>query len=373
MSIVGLEQLLAGFGFAPSIGVATAISIVFALVCALALFGALNIARLRFAPSTTLHELITVVRKPLAVLVFLTLVIDYVGLLLTTKFAFDLSAATLNDLIFIAVVLWIVLSYLRSIEGRLDKRARAQGAVKLPLLDEKIDRNSLQVFFKVLRGILAIAIVLMLLDAFDISITGLLAFGGVGGIIVGFAARDLIADIFSGMRIFWARPFVVGDWIKSASNNIEGVVESIGWQVTQIRTFDKRPLYVPNSLLADSVIENPQRMTNRRIFEYFGVRYSDIKKIPAILKDVRKLLVEHPQIDDDQIMLVNLDRYGPYSVDFLIYAMVKTTNWAAYHGVKEEILLGVADAVFANDADFAFPTSTVHLDSPLPERPAKPA
>ncbi|MCB2069634.1 MAG: mechanosensitive ion channel, partial [Ottowia sp.] len=46
---------------------------------------------------------------------------------------------------------------------------------------------------------------------------------------------------------------------------IEGTVEEIGWRLTRIRTFDKRPLYVPNSVFNNIAVENPSRMQNRRI------------------------------------------------------------------------------------------------------------
>ncbi len=67
--------------------------------------------------------------------------------------------------------------------------------------------------------------------------------------------------------IYFDRPFKVGDWIRSPDRQIEGTVERIGWRMTIIRTFDKRPLYVPNSVFSSIVVENPSRMLNRRIYE----------------------------------------------------------------------------------------------------------
>ena len=75
------------------------------------------------------------------------------------------------------------------------------------------------------------------------------------------------------------RPFALGDWVSSPDRDIEGVVEHIGWRLTVIRSFDKRPIYIPNSLFTQIVVKNPSRMTNRRIFEYIGVRCDDdVKK-----------------------------------------------------------------------------------------------
>ena len=81
-----------------------------------------------------------------------------------------------------------------------------------------------------------------------------------GGIAVGFAARDLLANFLGGLSIFMDRPFAVGDWIRSPDREIEGTVEDVGWRVTRIRTFDQRPLYVPNSVFSTVALENPSRL-----------------------------------------------------------------------------------------------------------------
>ncbi|WP_258868179.1 mechanosensitive ion channel family protein [Alkalilimnicola ehrlichii] len=124
---------------------------------------------------------------------------------------------------------------------------------------------------------------LVVLQTLGISIAGVLAFGGVGGIAVGFAARDLLANFFGGLTVYLDRPFSVGDWIRSPDREIEGTVERIGWRQTRIRTFDLRPLYVPNSTFNSIALENPSRMSNRRIFETIGIRYNDADKMATIV------------------------------------------------------------------------------------------
>lgn len=68
----------------------------------------------------------------------------------------------------------------------------------------------------------------------------------------------------------------MGDRIRSPDREVEGTVEEIGWRVTRIRTFDQRPLYVPNSAFASLTVENPSRMSNRRIHGVIGVGYDDV-------------------------------------------------------------------------------------------------
>lgn len=162
--------------------------------------------------------------------------------------------------------------------------------------------------------------------------------------------------------IYFDRPFKVGDWIRSPDRQIEGTVERIGWRMTIIRTFDKRPLYVPNSVFSSIVVENPSRMLNRRINETFGLRYQDADKLALIVDDVKTMLENHNDIDAKQTLIVNFDKFGPSTLNFFIYTFTKTINWVRYHKVKQDVLLQVLDIIHKHDADIAFPTQTLKID-----------
>ncbi|TEW56955.1 mechanosensitive ion channel family protein [Psychromonas sp. RZ22] len=205
-------------------------------------------------------------------------------------------------------------------------------------------------------------ITLSIIQTLGVSISGVLAFGGMGGLIVGMAAKDLLSNLFGATMVYMDKPFKVGDWIRSPDKSIEGTVEAIGWRVTRIRTFDKRPIYVPNSLFTHIVVENPSRMSNRRIKETFGLRYKDIRQVEKIITEVRAMLETHPEIDQSQTLIVNFDLFNNSSLDFFIYTFTKTTDWIYFHEVKQNVLLKVADIVIANDAEFAFPTRQLHID-----------
>ena len=225
-----------------------------------------------------------------------------------------------------------------------------------------IDATTVRAVGKLLRAAVIITALLVAMQLFGYSISGLLAFGGIGGIAVGFAAKDLLANFFGGLMIYLDRPFSVGDWVRSPDKEIEGTVEDIGWRLTRIRTFDQRPLYIPNSVFASISVENPSRMTNRRIFETVGIRYADIGCMESIVDQVTTMLCEHPEIDTEQIMIVNFNAFSASSVDFIIYTFTKTTEWVKFHHVKQDVLLKVAQIIEANQAEIAFPTSTLHID-----------
>ena len=222
-----------------------------------------------------------------------------------------------------------------------------------------LDPTTLLALAKLLRLSIVISAALVALPTVGIEITALLAFGGVGGLAVGFAAQDLLSNFFGGLMIYLDRPFTIGDWIRSPDREIEGTVESIGWRLTIVRTFDKRPLYIPNSVFTTLTVENPSRMSNRRIKETIGLRYQDASKMGDIVADVKSMLEQHDEIDTNQTLIVNFNAYSSSSLDFFIYTFTKTTNWIRYHEIKQEVMLKIIQIVHSHEADFAFPTTTV--------------
>lgn len=253
----------------------------------------------------------------------------------------------------IGCLTWFLVRLIANMQAAIMQRQLERG--------EAVDRTTVDAIGKLLRVSVLITATLVGLQSLGFSISGVLAFGGIGGIAVGFAAKDLLANFFGGLMVYLDRPFAVGDWIRSPDKAIEGTVEDIGWRLTRIRTFDKRPLYVPNSIFTQIAVENPSRMSHRRIKEYIGVRYDDMGVVARIVDDIKVMLRAHPEIEQTQTMIVNLDTFGPSSVDILIYTFTRTTNWIAYHEIKQDVLLKIADIVSAHGAEIAFPTRTLHL------------
>jgi len=256
----------------------------------------------------------------------------------------------------ILALAWFCINLVRQVHDNILAIHRKKG--------EPIDATTADAIGKLLRISIFITTALVILQTLGFSISGVLAFGGIGGIAVGFAAKDILSNFFGGLTIFLDRPFAVGDWIRSPDRNIEGVVEYIGWRLTRIRTFENRPLYVPNSTFTTIALENPSRMTHRRILETIGVRYDDADKILAIVNDIRQMLIDHPGIDHGQTLIVNFNTFGASSLDFFLYAYTKTKVWVEYHQVKEDVLMKAYQIIVFHGAEVAFPTSTVHI----PER-----
>ena len=293
--------------------------------------------------------LIHAIRKPLSLLIWmfgLSFALD----VMSTSFA-----PVIREIAVITSVAWVAVRFIKFAEQNILHQQKIKG--------KPIDRSTADAISQLLRVTVIITSFLVALQTLGFNISAILAFGGIGGIAVGFAAKDLLANFFGGLMIYLDRPFSVGDWIRSPDRSIEGTVEKIGWRLTLIRTFDKRPLYIPNSMFASISVENPSRMTHRRIYETIGVRYDDSKKLAGIINEVKEMLISHPEIDTTQTMIVNFNKFAPSSLDFFIYTFTKTTDWIKYHEVKQDVLLKITEIIEKQDAEIAFPTSTIHIEN----------
>ncbi len=230
---------------------------------------------------------------------------------------------------------------------------------------DNLDQTTVEAISKLMRLAVTITAVLTVLQTLGYSISGVLAFGGLGGLVVGFAAKDLLSNVFGGLMIYLDRPFNVGDWIRSPDRDIEGTVEKIGWRLTVIRTFDKRPLYIPNAIFTTIAVQNPSRMTNRRIYQYFGIRYTDADHISHIVSDVETMLKQHQEIDQSKMIMVNLDKYSPSAIEFFIYTFTKTTDWQTYHAIKQDVMLKVNGIIENYGAELALPSMSHYFAEPL--------
>ncbi|UCC55250.1 MAG: mechanosensitive ion channel family protein [Gammaproteobacteria bacterium] len=263
----------------------------------------------------------------------------------------------IRDVGVIACIAWFLQRLVKQVQINLLKRSKAR--------EHPLDQTTVDAIGKLVSASIIITAALVVLQTLGFSISGVLAFGGIGGIAIGFAAKDLLANFFGGLMIYLDRPFAVGDWIKSPDREIEGTVEYIGWRLTRIRTFDKRPIYIPNGIFSTIAVVNPSRMSHRRINETIGIRYADIEKMQAIVDGVKAMLQQHEDIDDSQTLMVNFNSFAPSSVDFFIYTFTHTTHWVRFHEIKQDVLLKISDIIMRHGAEIAFPTSTVHVSEPV--------
>ena len=114
--------------------------------------------------------------------------------------------------------------------------------------------------------------VLMIASELGYNVNGFITGLGVGGLAISLAAKDAVSNLISGFVIVFEKPFIVGEFIQTAS--IQGFVEEVTMRSTKIRTLEDSVVTVPNSKLTDDAIINISRTEKRLISLEFGVEYS---------------------------------------------------------------------------------------------------
>lgn len=234
------------------------------------------------------------------------------------------------------------------------------------LLKDSIDKGKIDAVNKVTSLLIFLLIGMLFLEQTGSSINTLLAFGGISGLAIAFASQQIIANFFGGIQIYFTHPFTVGDWITLPEKDIEGHVEEIGWYTTRVRTFDKRPIYIPNNLLTNILVTNPSRMSHRQFKETITLRFSDIPKLPTIIHNIKKFLFAFPSIDKRLPPQVYFIKFGTSGVEVQISAYTIITDSAAYSEIAQDLLFGISKVVLDHGADFAIPRAVL-LDGSLPD------
>ncbi len=116
-----------------------------------------------------------------------------------------------------------------------------------------LDEHLLPIFRKLVKVLIVIIAAIMILDDFNINVSGLLAGLGLGGLAFALAAQDLLGNMFGGMAILADKPFKLGDTIRI--DKFEGVVKDIGIRTTRIQTSQGSIISVPNSMIAKTPVE----------------------------------------------------------------------------------------------------------------------
>lgn len=218
------------------------------------------------------------------------------------------------------------------------------------------DRTFVTIATKITKLTIVIIIGIMILDNLGVKVGGFLTIAGIGTAAIGFASKDLIANYFGTMVIFFDRPFDVGDWISSSEKDIEGIIEDINWRMTKIKTLEHRILYVPNSYFLALSIQNHSRGTARFIELSFGIDEKDLNKTKVITEELKNQIFSHPGIEMKHKIIVTLDSLSGAHPNILVQCYAKTKDHHELKVVKEDILLLIIDILKKNNAQLSFKT-----------------
>ena len=245
-------------------------------------------------------------------------------------------------------LLWVA----AKVAGWLGKRTTAA------MRGRKLDKALSQFAGSIVRYLILVSAIIACLGVFGVETTSFAAILGAAGLAVGLAFQGTLSNFAAGVMILVFRPFKVDDVIKVAG--ITGQVIDIGLFVTSFDTPDNRRIFIPNSQIAGTTIENMSHHELRRVDLDVGVDYgADLKKVREVLDEVAKGVKGRHEEQGHQIVMTGL---GDSSVGWQVRI------WCAgadYWAVREAGLEGIKAALDEAGIGIPFPQMDVHLDGAL--------
>jgi small-conductance mechanosensitive channel len=207
--------------------------------------------------------------------------------------------------------------------------------------------------------------------AWDVDVTAWLASAGIIGIAVGFAAKDSLANLISGIFILADAPYKVGDWVV-LEGELRGMVTSIGMRSTRILTRDDVEITVPNSVMGNSTIINEAGGPNikQRICAKVSVAYdSDIDHVDRVLLSCAE------NIDgrcDEPAPECRFRAFGDSGLDFALYVWILEP--AARDRVISDLNVRILQRFRAEGIEIPYSKQDVYVkELPATGGPARPA
>lgn len=215
-------------------------------------------------------------------------------------------------------------------------------------------------------------VVLVVLSAFGINITALVAGLGIGGVAVALAVQQVLGDILASISIVVDKPFQPGDFI--AVGQVAGTVRRIGVRSTVLASLSGEELVMSNNDLLSSRIQNFTRMQERRVVFRVGVVYTTSQELLEGLPGLLRAAVERrEQVRFDRATLVNL---GESAIEYEVVYIVRSADYNLYTQIHQQLLFELLREMRGLGYDFAFPSRTLYVVPPegggAPER-AEPA
>ncbi len=231
--------------------------------------------------------------------------------------------------------------------------------------EDKISKPLVNWTLKGLEIIIIVLGIVAVLELWGIKVGPVIAGLGLFGVAVALGAQDLFKNLISGIMILMEKRFTIGDVIL-VSNEVEGVVEQIGFRSTLVRRFDSTPVMIPNYKFAEQSVTNYSRRHHRRIRWLIGLEYkTSIDQLKQIRDAITKLIKDHKDFakNENGGFFVRIDSFSDSSIDILVQAFTVTNDWSEFLKIKEELAVSIIEIVDANKAGFAFPSQSLYVES----------
>ena len=228
--------------------------------------------------------------------------------------------------------------------------------------DEQFHKQLLPILSRTLKVFVIIVSFLVTAPHLGLNITGLIASLSIGGLALGLAAQDTLANVFGAVAVLTDKPFHVGDRIQLDA--VDGVVETIGFRSTRVRNMDGHLVTIPNKTVGNATITNVTRRPNIRTIINLGITYdSDDQKIARAVALLQEVYRKHPNTQD---VWISFNKFGDFALNLQVIHWWNNTDYRAYLAGMQELNLAIKQRFDAEGIGFAFPTQTLYVKQEPP-------
>jgi MscS family membrane protein len=223
--------------------------------------------------------------------------------------------------------------------------------------DKTFDEQLFPIIRKSLKMFVIVIATLVTLDNIGVNITAAIASLSIGGLAIGLAAQDTLANLFGAVSVFLDKPFRIGDRVKVEA--VDGAVEAIGLRSTRVRTLDGHLASIPNKILGNSTIVNVTERPTIKTEMNFGVTYdTSTEKLKLALKILDEVFRAHPKTID---LIVSFNKFADSALNIQVVHWWGGTDARQQLAGMQEMNLKIKERFDAERIDFAFPSQTHYV------------
>ena len=265
-----------------------------------------------------------------------------------------------NMVLFVLVKLTVSVAAVLIVTGIIDLVFDAWGRVAAST-DTKMDDQLVPLMRRAAKVLVFVIGGLFVLQNLDVDVGSLIAGLGLGGLAFALAAKDTLANLFGSFTIFADRPFQIGDDVSIAG--VDGAIEEVGFRSTRIRTYYGSLVTLPNSKVADALIDNLGKRATRRIKLNLSLTYDTTPdQMQAFVEGVRASILASPWTKKTSFE-VHFAEMGASSLDVMVVCYSDSRGYRDYLEAKHHLMLEWMRLAEDLGVEFAFPTQTLHLES----------
>ncbi len=263
------------------------------------------------------------------------------------------GAGPATEIIGALVLIWFIYRLVSVVDNQLVKWAGTTKSQSDQLLVRLVGKT-LRIFVVVIAGLILVQ------NLTGVEVGPLIASLGLGGLAIALAAKDTLANVFGTLTILLDKPFQIGQ--RVIIDGHDGVVESVGYRSTRLRTPEGHLVAVPNQKVVTGTLENVGRRPYIRWKTNITITYDTPReKVERAVEILREILHNHDGMNESHPPRIFFNAFNDWNLSIGVWAWYHPAGYWDYQAWLQKTCLKIMARFEAEGIEFAFPTQTIYL------------